>query len=517
MSTPYVADMRVEVLLTEEGLAGSRYAGRIIEVAKAKALVEFEAFNEENSEALLREWHLIKYIQPVPPPMPDGFLKRLTQSDDVEVFHDDGWWVMSFGGTRAGADGTEYNVRSDLYQLERWVAADSIRPHWERWGMKWRQLEQMRKPTQPKVAAPSLKATPATAKAAGAPAASTAKAAAAPAASRKASSPVKPGPAIKAAPHMLPPSELTAPLAPAAISGTQIGGAHQAADVALPAPRALPSMSASCEALCAKLLRKMRACDDAIWFAQPVDVAEVPDYLAVVAYPMDYATVDKKLHAGEYRASPLAFAADMRRIFSNALTYNWDPEQDCHRASMRALRQFERQFADVLAAHVAHAGGEAGGEEGGEEGDGEGAARGTEQSGTVTGDGDDDEGCGDDDDKEDKEDKEDEEDVIMDDKDEQDDDDDVMVPLPVSPVPGEAEGEDGTAEKDGAAAEAEEAEAEEEDRGAVACGVRGPLGAAADEAEMETLRQFVVACGGDEHALDGWLLERQASPPHISQ
>ena len=34
--------MRVEVILTEEGLAGSRYAGRVVEMTKVKALVEFE-------------------------------------------------------------------------------------------------------------------------------------------------------------------------------------------------------------------------------------------------------------------------------------------------------------------------------------------------------------------------------------------------------------------------------------------------------------------------------------------
>ena len=33
---------RVEVILTEDGLAGSRYAAIVIEVAKGKALVEFE-------------------------------------------------------------------------------------------------------------------------------------------------------------------------------------------------------------------------------------------------------------------------------------------------------------------------------------------------------------------------------------------------------------------------------------------------------------------------------------------
>ncbi len=470
----YAAGMRVEVILTEEGLAGSRYAGRIIEIAKAKALVEFEAFTEEeDTEALLREWHLIKNIQPIPPPMPDGFLRRLTQHDLVEVFYDDGWWVTQFAGTRVGANGTEYNVRSDLYQLERWVTADNIRPHWERWGTKWRQREQMRKPTQPKAAAPSSKATPATAKA---PAAA--------AASNKSSSLSKPGSAIKAAPVVL-------ELPPAKVSA--ISSAPPAADAALPAPRALPSMSASSETLCAKLLGEMRARDDAVWFAQPVDLAEVPDYLAVVANPMDYATVSRKLHAGEYHASPLAFAADMRRIFSNALTYNWDPEQECHQASMRALREFERLFADVLATHVAH-----------EEVDGEGAAHGI--------------------DNEEGEREEHEEDVVMDDEDDQDDQegedndqeddqegDRVIV---VSPDHGDEEGEAGSGgagSEDGGGDASEEAEEGKAERGAATRGVRGPLGAAADEAEMATLLEFVMACGGDEDALDGWALERQAT------
>ena len=44
---------RVEVLLTEEGLAGSRYAGTVIEVAKGKALVEFEVSSSGRPRALM--------------------------------------------------------------------------------------------------------------------------------------------------------------------------------------------------------------------------------------------------------------------------------------------------------------------------------------------------------------------------------------------------------------------------------------------------------------------------------
>jgi len=43
--------------------------------------------------------------------------QRLTNSDEVDVFYDDGWWLMTFMGTRRSASGTEYHVRSDLYQV----------------------------------------------------------------------------------------------------------------------------------------------------------------------------------------------------------------------------------------------------------------------------------------------------------------------------------------------------------------------------------------------------------------
>ena len=45
------AGMRVEVILTDEGLAGSRYAGRVIEMEKNRALVEFEVWRSNSRES----------------------------------------------------------------------------------------------------------------------------------------------------------------------------------------------------------------------------------------------------------------------------------------------------------------------------------------------------------------------------------------------------------------------------------------------------------------------------------
>ena len=63
---------------------------------------------------------------------------------------------------------------------------------------------------------------------------------------------------------------------------------------------------------------------------------------------MDYMTVSRKLNGGDYTSGPLAFAVDMRLIFRNALTFNWDVEQECHRAAKRSRRTFELLFAPVL-------------------------------------------------------------------------------------------------------------------------------------------------------------------------
>jgi len=247
--------------------------------------------------------------------------QRLTNSDEVDVFYDDGWWLMKFVGTRRSASGTEYHVRSDLYQVERWVPADHIRPHWRRRGAKWRELDQMRKqPAQakappPKDASPSPKAAGPTA----APAAS--------ARTRKAPPVGK----------MASPS-LRAMGAQDGARPTSAGGGSSAPLSVGIAPH-IPGwartirMGGSIGELCGRMLRQMHAREEAAWFENPVSLGDVPDYLTVISQPMDYSTMGKKLAEGEYSADLLSFASDMRLIFSNALAYNWDPENECHQAA----------------------------------------------------------------------------------------------------------------------------------------------------------------------------------------
>ena len=183
--------------MIEDGLGGSKYAGRIIEMKMGSALVEFEVSRFFHESPLFCMLSSSPLAQPTvatgvqrrgfggapsrvaqvgeypasptsdPRRLPKGMasalnhacvccmqsayrsgapslyvLQRLAKGDEVEVLYDDGWWIMTFMGTRPSASAVEYNVYSALYQVERWVPADSIRPNWKRWGSKWKQLEQ---------------------------------------------------------------------------------------------------------------------------------------------------------------------------------------------------------------------------------------------------------------------------------------------------------------------------------------------------------------------------------------
>ena len=68
---------------------------------------------------------------------------------------------------------------------------------------------------------------------------------------------------------------------------------------------------------------------------------------------MDYSTIKGKLARGEYGEDHLAFAADVRLVFQNALKYNYDRENQCHIAACNGLKFFETTFARVCATREA--------------------------------------------------------------------------------------------------------------------------------------------------------------------
>lgn len=95
---------------------------------------------------------------------------------------------------------------------------------------------------------------------------------------------------------------------------------------------------------CAAVLEIMALRKDAYWFSHPVPLEHVPDYPDVIKTPCDYSTVRQRLEGGDYGDDAIAFAADMRLIYTNAVTYNWDPNHDCNKAARACLRTFEHYF-----------------------------------------------------------------------------------------------------------------------------------------------------------------------------
>ena len=73
-----------------------------------------------------------------------------------------------------------------------------------------------------------------------------------------------------------------------------------------------------------KLLNRVRAHKDAIWFNEPVDVVKFscPDYYTVIKNPMDLGTIKNKMEHSEYR-NISAFAEDVRLVWANCRSYNY--------------------------------------------------------------------------------------------------------------------------------------------------------------------------------------------------
>ncbi|KAL4436667.1 hypothetical protein ABPG75_003806 [Micractinium tetrahymenae] len=93
-------------------------------------------------------------------------------------------------------------------------------------------------------------------------------------------------------------------------------------------------------------------------FNAPVDLRQYPDYLAVVASPMDFGTVKRRIDAGcasggatGYR-HPDEFLADVRLVFDNARLYN-KPGSDVHVMANTLQERFEERYAQAVSPKVA--------------------------------------------------------------------------------------------------------------------------------------------------------------------
>ncbi|XP_031487712.1 histone acetyltransferase GCN5 [Nymphaea colorata] len=70
------------------------------------------------------------------------------------------------------------------------------------------------------------------------------------------------------------------------------------------------------------LLKAINDHQDAWPFREPVDARDVPDYYDIIKDPIDLKTMSKRLESEQYYVTFEMFVADMKRMFTNARTYN---------------------------------------------------------------------------------------------------------------------------------------------------------------------------------------------------
>ncbi|KAJ3332703.1 hypothetical protein HDU76_013382 [Blyttiomyces sp. JEL0837] len=99
-----------------------------------------------------------------------------------------------------------------------------------------------------------------------------------------------------------------------------------------------------------KLLEALKKHECAPLFLNPVDESYAPGYYDLIKKPMDFSTIQRKLHGGEYQESCNMLADDIRLIFENCFLYNTDTSFVSIQA--RILQGF---FEDLIASKPAFA------------------------------------------------------------------------------------------------------------------------------------------------------------------
>lgn len=104
---------------------------------------------------------------------------------------------------------------------------------------------------------------------------------------------------------------------------------------------------------CADLLKELSKLPQAAWFLEPVDPVKfnIPDYPKIIKQPMDFSTIKSNIEAGIYETVD-EFAAHVRLVFRNAMTFNTDKESLVHIAAKEVGNKFEDRFRQLLA-HIA--------------------------------------------------------------------------------------------------------------------------------------------------------------------
>ncbi|CAH9074577.1 unnamed protein product [Cuscuta epithymum] len=99
------------------------------------------------------------------------------------------------------------------------------------------------------------------------------------------------------------------------------------------------------------LVKAMQDHPDAWPFKDPVDAREVPDYYDIIKDPMDLKMLSKRVESELYYVTLDMFVADVRRMFTNARTYN-SPETIYYKCATRLESHFSNKVQAGLQSGV---------------------------------------------------------------------------------------------------------------------------------------------------------------------
>lgn len=91
------------------------------------------------------------------------------------------------------------------------------------------------------------------------------------------------------------------------------------------------------------LLKAMHDHPDAWPFKEPVDARDVPDYYVIIKDPIDLKTMSRRVESEQYYVTFEMFVADVRRMFSNAKTYN-SPDTIYYKCATRVDSHFSNKL-----------------------------------------------------------------------------------------------------------------------------------------------------------------------------
>ncbi|KAJ6791591.1 DUF724 domain-containing protein 3-like [Iris pallida] len=128
----------VEVSSDDEGFHGAWFTATIIGATDKDFFVEYQSLRTDDETKLLTETVDLLHIRPTPPDAP--VVEKFNLLEEVDAFHNDGWWV---GVVSKVLDGQRYMVYFRPWKEEIEFGHNDLRLHHDWIGGRWVRASQV--------------------------------------------------------------------------------------------------------------------------------------------------------------------------------------------------------------------------------------------------------------------------------------------------------------------------------------------------------------------------------------